>query len=432
MRRIRPQRPKTPELPRNMVLSSEIPRHRQSNSWTTFADIHKRRNKGLLAQDPDNSSSGNTLEMGNKDDSGNPHRNSGNTGTSPSTRKLDRTLQKQRPIVDDNDDGFEPLSDIDDFFEEKPYKKQRSSEGAGYSNQASRHQFSTSQTGGRNRSQGSVTTILELPPIQEQPAIQAHVDDNPAMDDTWLSSDPIEDSVDFNTSRPARKPNASTTRSMLSSTACTTDEIEELLLEDSPTPNSSIQPDDSFDMRDADSRARKMSGTSTFPQTDLPFKCIDVTDNGNTVNKNGSTPVDDARDRMQTEVQMKFSNEGREYSMDSMAQVPFDRQGSSLIRQQQSSPPLQLFDLPLTTDALESRLNVLQAQFRSTVDNILDSIRGVDLLHSSLKESLLDHKRQTDEQTKRIRVQVRDIQKEATLLHSKAKVDLGYNEASKP
>ncbi|KAG0251250.1 hypothetical protein BG011_007743 [Mortierella polycephala] len=353
-------------------------------------------------------------------------------GTSSSSiTKLDRASQKQRLIMDDDDDGFESLSDVDGFFEEKPYKKQRSSEGAGYNNQASRHQSSTSQARGRNRSQGSGTTTLEPSPIQERPAIQAHVDDDPAMDDTWLSSDPIEDSMDLNTSPPTGKPNASTTRSMLSDTARAIDEIEELLLEDSLTPSSPIRPCDSFDVRDADSQARKPSGTSTFPQTDLSFKCVDATDDGNTVNKNGSTPVDDARDRIQTEVQMKFSNESRAYSMGSMTHVPFDRQDSSLIRQQQASPPPQLFDLPVTIDALESRLNVLQAQFHSTVDNILESIRGVDLLHSSLKESLLGRKRQSGEQAKLIRIQVRDIQKEATLLHSKAKVDLGYKEANK-
>ncbi|KAG0372516.1 hypothetical protein BGX24_000157 [Mortierella sp. AD032] len=109
------------------------------------------------------------------------------------------------------------------------------------------------------------------------------------------------------------------------------------------------------------------------------------------------------------------------------AAVPVDKAASVASQTSDGTDPQRqtlTFTLPDTSADFRERLKQLSSSFQSSLDDMMDAIKEVEQFRSSIEKTLTDRQDILHQRGERIHRQARRLQDEATVLHSKGRQDI--------
>ncbi|KAG0077105.1 hypothetical protein BGZ90_007707 [Linnemannia elongata] len=338
---------------------------------------------------------------------------------------------------DDDDDDFE-LPSIDELFTDVAPRKFRRLDSSADSDKTSDSiHTNQAQTKGKNPLHKHSHSDMSL---GRQVATSATT----AEDDQWLMSElQVDQDVDLFSPSPSSKnyiqpiqkmPPAMSTRSVISQTLHTLNEIDQLLIDGSPTrsPSTRLQtPFEDQGLSEQGSSILQVRATDMYPSDqdmnepgahevvlfeDPQPEDQDVTIGGGSQDLGQRKAGDKAQDEPRDELGV---------GLDATAN---DEQDTSTVEQaaekSSSRRQTQTFTLPHSSGAFRDRLNSLGSVFQSSMDDMMDAIMDVEQLRASVEKTLTDRQEFLNHRGERIHQQARQLQEEASSLHSKTRYNM--------
>ncbi|KAF8934309.1 hypothetical protein BGZ47_010425 [Haplosporangium gracile] len=491
MRRVHPQRAKAPvqsscnKLSSGGVDNSSV--NNESKAWTTHSDLHKRytannsdttldqavsharlisannssvtttttkkpfmfstssmlRHSQEREADAINANQSGTLPLTSR--SNNSKNNSGDRGAGGQGRSK---VRSRPPIVaicddDDDDDDFE-LPEVDELFADTLPRKCRRVESAENMDRTS-DPFHPHEAHTKCKASLRKHSHSDLSMGQQAPARSNSTDADP-----WLMSElQVDQDIDAFTPSPTTKndnqatqkmPLAMSTRSVVSQTQNTLNEIERLFMDESPTrsPSTRLQtPFGDRELSEQRSPTLHVGATGMYP----PDQVMSEPDPNEVVLFDDPQPgKPTGRDAMlgdgQDLGQGVIGDNVHVESRDELTVVPQQDQGVAAAGEQawnnieraaeESNHPDQThtFTLPRSSSAFRDRLKQLGNVFQSSMDDMMDAILDVEQLRTSVEKTLADRQELLNHRGERIHCQAHQLQEEASSLHSKTRENM--------
>ncbi|KAG0288366.1 hypothetical protein BGZ96_007840 [Linnemannia gamsii] len=360
-----------------------------------------------------------------------------NNSTNGGARRQDRGKARSKASVvvigeeDDDDDDFD-LPGIDELFSDDIPRKIRRVESSEITNKASKY---------------SNPDMV----MNEQVTAKAKT----AEDDPWLMSDlQVDQDIDLFTPSPTSNhgellarnvngpphkiPSAMSTRSTVSQTQNALNEIDQLFIDGSPTRSPSTRFQTPFEDRELSEQRSPtlyVGATGIYP----PDQDMDDYGAGEVVlfedpqqdepMGGNSVIVSDAQDvgcpiaddDVKPETQDKPCIDPKE----DPSMVAVSEQASETAEQVagELDPPrvTHTFTLPHSSSAFKERLKQLSSGFHTSMDDMMDAIIDVEHLRTSVEKTLTDRQELLHQRGERIHCQARQLQEEASTLHSKTR-----------